>query len=53
MSVPIEWLESINKELRDAGVEQRKRPWEAIRTYALEFRVPISISSSAAKEIIE
>ena len=53
MSVPIEWLERINQELRDAGVEQRKRPWEALRRYSLEFKVPLSISSSTAREIIE
>jgi len=53
MSVPIEWLERINQELCDAGVEQRKRPWEALRRYSLEFKVPISISSSTAKEIFE
>lgn len=53
MRVPIEWLQRIDKELRDAGVEQRKRPWEAVCRYALEFKIPISISSSTAKEIIE
>lgn len=48
-----EWLKKLNKEFRDAGVEQRRRPWEAIRRYSDEFQVSIDISSGLAKQIFE
>lgn len=48
-----EWLKKLNKEFRDAGVEQRRRPWEAIRRYSDEFHVSIDISSGLAKQIFE
>jgi hypothetical protein len=53
VSVPLEWLQRINQEFRDTGLEQRKRPWEALRRYALEFKVSIGVSSTTAKEIFK
>lgn len=53
MSVPIEWLEKINQEFREVGIEQRKRPWEAMSRYSLEFKASFTLSSSIATEIFE
>lgn len=46
-----EWIASLNAEFRDKGVEQRRRPWEAIRRYSQEFNVSVDLSSDVAKRI--
>ena len=48
-----DWLKKLNKELREAGVEQRRRPWDAIRRYSTEFNVTVDFSSDLAKQIFE
>jgi len=48
-----DWLKRLNKEFRDAGVEQRRRPWDAIRRYSQEFNVSVDFSSDLAKKIFE
>lgn len=48
-----DWLQRINKEFRDAGMEQRRRPWEAISRYSREFNVSVDLSSALAKEIFK
>lgn len=48
-----EWLRKLNKEFREAGVEQRRRPWDAIRRYSTEFNVSVALSSDLAKRIFE
>lgn len=53
MAVPIEWLKKINQEFREAGIEQGKRPWEAMSRYSLEFKASFTLSSSIATEIFE
>lgn len=53
MSVPVEWLKKINQEFRDAGIEPRKRPWEALSRYSTEFRISFTLSSSIATAIFE
>ncbi len=53
MAVPIEWLEKIDQEFRDAGIEHRKRPWEALGRYSLDFKASFTLTSSIATEIIE
>ena len=47
------WLRKLNKEFRAAGVEQRRRPWDAISRYSNEFNVPVTLSSDLVKEIFE
>jgi len=46
-----DWLNNLNKEFRDAGIVQKRRPWEAIRRYSDEFKVPVNLSSELAKRI--
>ena len=53
MLISIEWLQKLNQEFREAVMEQRKRPWEAIRRYSQENNRPVNISSNLAKEIFE
>lgn len=48
-----DWLKKLNKELRDAGIEQRRRPWDAIRRYSQEFNISVDLSSGLAKQIFE
>lgn len=48
-----DWLRRLNKEFREAGVEQRRRPWDAIQRYSVEFNVPVNLSSELAKQIFE
>ena len=48
-----DWLRKLNKEFRKAGVEQRRRPWDAIRRYSTEFNVSVDLSSDLAKRIFE
>lgn len=38
MIVPIEWLEKINQEFSDAGIEHRQRPSKALSRYGKEFK---------------
>ena len=52
-AVSEDWLNKLNKEFREAGIEQRKRPWEAIRRYSIEFKVSVDIASDLAKQIFE
>lgn len=53
MAVPIKWLNKINQEFREAGIEQHKRPWEALSRYSLEFKASFTLSSSIATEVFE
>lgn len=53
MAVPIEWLRKVNEEFREAGIEQRRRPWEALSRYSLDFKASFMLSSSIATEIFE
>ncbi|MCP5304970.1 MAG: hypothetical protein H6953_05960 [Chromatiaceae bacterium] len=48
-----DWVANLNKEFRDAGIDQRRRPWEAIRRYSEEFNTAVDISSDVAKTIFE
>ena len=48
-----DWLIKLNEEFREAGIEQRRRPWDAIRRYSTEFNVSIDLSSDLAKRIFE
>lgn len=48
-----EWMKKLNNEFRDEGIEQRRRPWDAIRRYSTEFNVSVDISSNLAKEIFK
>jgi hypothetical protein len=53
MIVSIEWLKKLNTEFRDAGIDQRKRPWEALRRYSKEYKQSIELSSDIANEIFD
>ncbi|MBM9616706.1 hypothetical protein JWJ90_20800 [Desulfobulbus rhabdoformis] len=48
-----DWVANLNKEFRDAGINQRRRPWEAIRRYSEEFNTAVDISSDVAKTIFK
>lgn len=48
-----EWLDKLNKQLRKEGIEQRRRPWEAIRRHSTEYKVSVDLSSDVAKEIFD
>ena len=48
-----DWIANLNTEFRDAGIDQRRRPWEAIRRYSEEFSTAVDISSDVAKTIFE
>lgn len=48
-----DWVANLNKEFRDAGIDQRHRPWEAIRRYSEEFNTAVDISSDVAKTIFK
>jgi hypothetical protein len=48
-----DWLKKLNKEFREARIEQRRRPWDAIRRYSTEFNVSVSFSSDLAKQIFK
>lgn len=48
-----DWLKRLNKEFRDSGVEQCRRPWDAIGRYSQEFNVSVDLSSDLAKKIFE
>ncbi|MCE9664819.1 hypothetical protein LY622_15365 [Halomonas sp. M5N1S17] len=48
-----DWIANLNKEFRDAGIDQRRRPWEAIRRYSDEFNTAVDISSDVAKTIFK
>ncbi len=46
-----DWLKKANEEFRNAGINQRRRPWEAIGRYSTEFNTSVDISSDVAKKI--
>lgn len=48
-----EWIANLNTEFRAAGIDQRCRPWEAIRRYAEEFNTSVDMSSDVAKTIFK
>lgn len=48
-----DWVANLNKEFRDAGIDPRRRPWEAIRRYSEEFNTAVDISSDVAKTIFK
>lgn len=48
-----DWLSRLNEEFREAGVEQRRRPWEAIRRYSVEHNISLDLSSDTAKAIFD
>ncbi|MFA6063382.1 MAG: hypothetical protein WC736_12390 [Gallionella sp.] len=48
-----DWIANLNKEFRDARIDQRHRPWEAIRRYSVEFNTAVDISSDVAKTIFK
>ncbi|ELK8328151.1 hypothetical protein RZY45_001857 [Vibrio vulnificus] len=48
-----EWLANLNTEFRAAGIEQRQRPWEAIRRYSEQFNTSVNFSSDVAKTIFK
>lgn len=48
-----EWIANLNTEFRAKGVEQRRRPWEAIRRYSEEFNASVDLSSDIAKTIFK
>lgn len=48
-----DWLKNLNEEFRAVGIEQRRRPWDAIRRYSTEFNTSVNLSSDVAKTIFE
>lgn len=48
-----EWISNLNKEFRAAGMDQRRRPWEALRRYSKEFNTSVGLSSDEAKTIFK
>ena len=48
-----EWLIRVNEEFRILGIDQKRRPWEAIGRYSDEFKVPVNFSSDLVKRIFE
>lgn len=46
-----DWLKKLNEEFRNAGIEQRRRPWDAISRYSTEFNTSVNFSSDVAKKI--
>lgn len=48
-----EWLTNLNTEFRTAGIDQRRRPWEAISRYSEEFNTSVDLSSDVAKTIFK
>ena len=48
-----EWISNLNKEFRAAGIDQRRRPWEAVRRYSKEFNTSVDLSSDEAKTIFK
>lgn len=51
--IPEGWLKKVNIEFRNAGIDQRHRPWEAISRYSTEFNTSVDISSYVAKKIFK
>jgi len=47
------WLKKTNIEFRNAGIDQQRRPWDAIRQYSTEFNTSVDLSSDVAKKIFE
>ena len=47
------WLKKVNEEFRNAGIDQRRRPWDAISRYSTEFNTSVDISSDVANKIFE
>lgn len=48
-----EWIAKLNAEFRAAGIDQRHRPWEAIRRYSEEFSTSVNMSSDVAETIFK
>lgn len=48
-----EWIANLNVEFRDAGIDQVRRPWEAIRRYSEAFNTSVDMSSDVAKRIFK
>ncbi len=48
-----DWLKKINEEFRNDGIDQQRRPWDAISRYSSEFSTSVDISSDVAKKILE
>ena len=48
-----EWISNLNKEFRAAGMDQRRRPWEAVHRYSEEFNTSVDLSSDVAKTIFK
>lgn len=48
-----DWLNKLNKEFREAGIEQPRRPWVAIQRYSAEFNTSVDLTSGLAKKIFE
>lgn len=47
------WIANLNTEFRSDGVDQQRRPWEAVRRYSLDFNTSVELSSDIAKKIFE
>lgn len=48
-----DWIKNINREFRAEGIDQRRRPWEAIQHYSDEFEVSVGIPSDISKAIFK
>lgn len=48
-----EWLTRLNEEFRKSGIDQKRRPFEAIKRYSDEFKTSVSLSSDVANNIFE
>jgi hypothetical protein len=48
-----EWIKNLNIEFRELGIDPRRRPWEAIGRYAMEFNTPVDITSDVAGTILK
>ena len=47
------WIANLNREFRTAGIDQRRRPWEAIRRYSEEFNTSVDMTSDVASNIFK
>ena len=48
-----ECLIRVNEEFRISGIDQKRRPWEAISRYSDEFKVPVNFSSDLVTRIFD
>lgn len=51
MTISEEWLNKLNREFRENGIEPQLRPLEALRRYGEEHNITTSIFSPVSKEI--